>query len=156
MARGKKHSPEQVVNTLRQIEVAVANGKTTPQACKEAGIVEQTYSRWRKEDGGLQVDQARRLKEPEQENSKLKRLVAELSLDKVVLKTISGQTMARSSPPRICSSGWHSSLGYRPPAPEAWLTSTNAGHGKVESQPRFPLSHTPDCGYLSPQITALH
>src|SRR5271170_7414981 len=53
MARGKKHSPEQVVNTLRQIEVAVANGKTTPQACKEAGIVEQTYFRWRKEYGGL-------------------------------------------------------------------------------------------------------
>ena len=72
MARGKKHSPEQVVNTLRQIEVAVANGKTTPQACKEAGI----------------VDQARRLKELEQENSKLKRLVAELSLDKLVLKDL--------------------------------------------------------------------
>jgi putative transposase len=50
----------------------------------------------------------------------------------------------------------HSSLGYRPPAPEAWLTSSNMGHAKVESQPRFPLSHTPDCGYLSPQITALH
>src|SRR5271168_629392 len=75
MARGKKHSPEQVVNLLRQIEVAVANGKTTPLACKEAGIVEQTYFRWRKEYGGLQVDQARRLKELEQENSKLKRLV---------------------------------------------------------------------------------
>ena len=58
MARGKKHSAEQVVNLLRQIEVAVANGKTTPQACKEAGIVEQTYFRWRKEYGGLQVDQA--------------------------------------------------------------------------------------------------
>ena len=88
MARGKKHSPEQVVNTLRQIEVAVANEKTTPQACKEAGIVEQTYFRWRKEYGGLQVDQARRLKELEQENSKLKRLVAELSLDKLVLKDL--------------------------------------------------------------------
>jgi putative transposase len=86
MARGKKHSPDQVVNTLRQIEVAVANGKRTPQACKEAGIVEQTYFRWRKEYGGLQVDQARRLKELEQENSKLKRLLAELSLDKLVLK----------------------------------------------------------------------
>jgi len=88
MARGKKHSAEQVVNLLRQIEVAVANGKTTPQACKEAGIVEQTYSRWRKEYGGLRVDQARRLKELEQENAKLKRLVAELSLDKLVLKDI--------------------------------------------------------------------
>ena len=73
---------------LKVAEVAVANGKTTPQACKEAGIVEQTYFRWRKEYGGLQVDQARRLKELEQENSKLKRLVAELSLDKLVLKDL--------------------------------------------------------------------
>ena len=58
------------------------------KACKEAGITEQTYYRWRKEYGGLQVDQARRLKELEQENAKLKRLVAELSLDKLVLKDI--------------------------------------------------------------------
>jgi Transposase len=62
MGRGKKYQPEQVVNLLRQIEVAVANGKTTAQASKEAGIVEQTYFRWRKEYGGLQVDQAKRLK----------------------------------------------------------------------------------------------
>ncbi|MBB5059364.1 transposase-like protein [Granulicella aggregans] len=88
MARGKKHSPEQVVNLLRQIEVAVANGKTTSLACKEAGITDQTYYRWRKEYGGLQVDQARRLKELEQENAKLKRIVANLSLEKLVLKEI--------------------------------------------------------------------
>ena len=65
-----------------------SNGKTAPQACKGTGIVEQTYFRWRKEYGGLQVDQMRRLKELEQENSKLKRLVAELSLDKLVLKDL--------------------------------------------------------------------
>jgi transposase-like protein len=88
MARGKKHTPEQIVSLLRQIEVAVANGKTTPSACREGGITEQTYYRWRKEYGGLQVDQARRLKELEQENVKLKRLVADLSLDKLVLKDI--------------------------------------------------------------------
>ena len=88
MARGKKHSPEQVVNLLRQIEVAVANGKTTSLACKEAGITDQTYYRWRKEYGGLQVDQARRLKELEQENAKLKRIVANLILEKLVLKDI--------------------------------------------------------------------
>jgi transposase-like protein len=88
MARGKKTTPEQVVNMLRQIEVALANGKTTPLACKEAGITEQTYYRWRKEYGGLQVDQARRLKELEQEIAKLKRLVSELSLEKLVLKDI--------------------------------------------------------------------
>jgi putative transposase len=88
MARGKKHTAEQIVNLLRQVEVAVANGKMTPQACKEAGIVEQTYYRWRKEYGGLKVDQAKRLKELEQENAKLKRLVSELSLEKLVLKDI--------------------------------------------------------------------
>ena len=88
MARGERQTPEQVVNVLRQIEVAIANGKATPLACKEAGITEQSYYRWRKEYGGLKVDQAKRLKELEQENSKLKRLVAELSLDKQILQDI--------------------------------------------------------------------
>jgi hypothetical protein len=83
-----KHTPEQVANLLRQIEGAAANGKTTAQSCKEAEITEQTYYRRRKEYGGLQVDQARRLKELEQENVKLKRLVSELSLEKLVLKDI--------------------------------------------------------------------
>ena len=88
MARGKKHTAEQIVNLLRQVEVGVANGKALPQACKEAEIVEQTYYRWRREFGGLKVDQARRLKELELENAKLKRLVANLSLEKLVLKDI--------------------------------------------------------------------
>jgi putative transposase len=87
MAR-KRHTPEQVVNLLRQVEVAIANGKTTTQSCKEAFITEQTYYRWRREYGGLQVDQAKRLKELESENSKRKRLVANLSLEKLVLKDI--------------------------------------------------------------------
>jgi len=88
MARGKKHSPEQVGNLLRQIEVSIANGKSTSFACKETGITDQTCYRWRKEYGGLQIDQARRLKELEQEHSKLKRIVANLSLEKLVLKDI--------------------------------------------------------------------
>jgi putative transposase len=87
MAR-KRHTPEQVVNLLRQVEVGIANGKTTGQSCKEELITEQTYYRWRREYGGLQVDQAKRLKELESENSKLKRLVANLSLEKLVLKDI--------------------------------------------------------------------
>ena len=86
--RGKKYTAEQIVSLLRQIDVGTANGKMTPQACKEVGITEQTYYRWRKEYGGLQVDQACRLMELEKENAKLKRLVAELSLDKLVLKDI--------------------------------------------------------------------
>jgi putative transposase len=83
-----RYKPEQIVNLLRQIEVAVANGKSTPLACKEAGITAQTYYRWRKEYGGLKLDQAKRLKELEKENTKLKRLVAELSLEKQILKDV--------------------------------------------------------------------
>ena len=88
MAQRKKYTPEQIVNMLRQIEVGIANGKTHSIACREVGITEQTYYRWRKEYGGLKVDQAKRLKELEQENGKLKRLVAELSLDKQILQDI--------------------------------------------------------------------
>jgi len=84
----KRYKPEQIVTLLRQIEVEIANGKTTPLACKEVGITVQTFYRWRKEFGGLKLDQAKRLKELEKENSKLKRLVAELSLEKQVLKDI--------------------------------------------------------------------
>ena len=84
----KRYKPEQIVTMLRQIAVSVANGKTTPQACKEAEITMQTFYRWRKEYGGLKMDQAKRLKELEKENGKLKRLVAELSLDKQILKDI--------------------------------------------------------------------
>jgi transposase-like protein len=86
----KRFKPEQIVNLLRQIEVEIANGKTTPQACKEAEITQQTYYRWRKEFGGLKLDQAKRLKELERENAKLKRLVAELSLEKQILKDVAG------------------------------------------------------------------
>ena len=84
----RRYKPEQIVNLLRQIEVEIANGKTTPQACKEAEITQQTYYRWRKEFGGLKLDQAKRLKELERENAKLKRLVAELSLEKQILKDV--------------------------------------------------------------------
>jgi transposase-like protein len=67
--RGKKHTAEQIIAILRQVEIAVGNGKATPRACREAGITEQTYYRWRKEYGGLTLDQARRLKELERESS---------------------------------------------------------------------------------------
>lgn len=84
----KRYKPEQIVTLLSQIEVELANGKTTPQACRDAQITAQTYYRWRKEFGGLKLDQAKRLKELEKENSRLKRLVAELSLEKQVLRDV--------------------------------------------------------------------
>jgi len=88
MPKGRRVSPEQVVVMLRQIEVQIAQGKSLALACKEAGVSEQSYYRWRKEYGGLQLDQARRMKDLERENSRLRRLVADLSLEKQVLKDV--------------------------------------------------------------------
>ena len=87
MAR-KRLSAEQIVTKLRQIEVLQAQGKTIALACKETGTTEQSYYRWRNEYGGLGVDQAKRLKQLETENGRLKKLVAELSLEKQVLQDI--------------------------------------------------------------------
>ena len=84
----KRYKPEQVMHLLRQMEVEIANGKTAPEACRDAGIKAHTSYRWRKELGGLKLDQAKRLKELEKENSRLKRLVAELSLEKQVLRDV--------------------------------------------------------------------
>src|SRR6516165_3033764 len=84
----KKHGAEQIVVILRQIEVELANHKNIGQACKEAGITQQTYYRWRKEYGGLKLEQAKRLKELEKENGRLRRLVTELSLEKQVLTEV--------------------------------------------------------------------
>ena len=82
----KGHSPEQVLNKLRQVEVAVAGGKSVGRAVREIGVTDHTYYRWRREYGGLNLDQARRLKRLEQENARLKRTVADLALDKQILK----------------------------------------------------------------------
>ena len=84
----KRFSAEQIVVLLRQIEVLIAQGKTAPVACREAGISQQSYYRWRKEYGGLEIDQAKRMKDLERENVRLKRLVADLSLEKQVLADV--------------------------------------------------------------------
>ena len=82
----KGHSPEQVLNKLRQVEVAIAGGKSVGQAVREIGVTDHTYYRWRREYAGLNLDQAKRLKRLEQENARLKRTVADLALDKQILK----------------------------------------------------------------------
>ncbi len=87
MAR-KRYSAEQIITKLREAEVELAKGQTTPQVCKKLGISDQTYYRWRKEYGGLRVDQAKRLKQLEQENARLKKVVADLSLDNSILKEV--------------------------------------------------------------------
>jgi len=85
MAR-KRFSPEQIIVKLREAEIFESKGLTQVEAAKKLGIAEQTLIRWRKEYGGLRVDQARRFKELEKENIRLKQLVADLSLDKAILK----------------------------------------------------------------------
>jgi len=85
MAR-KGYTAEQIIGMLREAEVRRGNGQKTGQVCRELGISDQTYYRWRKEFGGLKVTQARRLKDMERENSRLKKAVAELTLDKLILK----------------------------------------------------------------------
>jgi putative transposase len=84
----KTFTPEQIVAKLRQIEVLVSQGKTVPLACKDAGMVEQTFYRWRKEYGGLQLEQAKKLKDLQRENAQLRRAVADLTVEKQVLKDI--------------------------------------------------------------------
>ncbi len=88
MANKKKRSAEEIVKILRDIEIEVGKGQSQDMACKKANITLQTFYRWRKEFGGLGVDQARRLKELETENMRLKKVVADLALDNSVLKEI--------------------------------------------------------------------
>ena len=82
----KTYPPEKIVRKLREAEVLISQGNTIAQASRLLGITEQTYYRWRKQYGGMQVSQAKRLKELESENARLKKLVADLSLDKAILK----------------------------------------------------------------------
>ena len=81
-----KYTVEQIIAKLREAEVALSQGQTVVQVSRSLGITEQTYYRWRNEYGGLKIDQARRLKDLERENTRLKRAVAELTLDTLILK----------------------------------------------------------------------
>ena len=82
----KRFTVEQIINHLREADVLLAQGRTVGEVCRRIGVSEQRYYRWRKEYGGLKVDQAKRLKDLEAENARLKRAVAELTLDKLILK----------------------------------------------------------------------
>ena len=82
----KRYSTEQIIQKLREAEVELAKGRSVGEVAKQLGITDQTYYRWRKEYGGLKTDQAKRLKELERENARLKTVVADLTLDKAILK----------------------------------------------------------------------
>ena len=82
----RRHTAEQIISKLREAEVLLAKGTKMPQVCRKLGVTEQTYYRWRKEYGGLRTGQARRLKDLEKENARLKKVVADLTLDNAILK----------------------------------------------------------------------
>jgi transposase-like protein len=83
------NQPEQIIGKLREVEILLSTGQTVATAVRQIGVTEQTYYRWRKEYGGLKVDQAKRLKTVEKENAQLRKLVADLSLDNAILKEVS-------------------------------------------------------------------
>jgi putative transposase len=85
---GKRHSPEQIVRKLRDAEARLASGATVPEVARDLGISEATFHRWRNQYGGVSSSEARRLKELEKENARLKRLVAEQALDIGILKEV--------------------------------------------------------------------
>ncbi len=82
----KRHTPEQVINKLREAEVAISSGSTVAEACRQIGVTEQTFYRWRNTYGGLRIDQVKRLKQLETDNGRLKRAVADLTLDNQILR----------------------------------------------------------------------
>ena len=82
----KRFKPEEIVNKLREADVLLSQGRTVAQACKQIGVTDQTYYRWRREFGGMKTDQAKRLKELERENARLKRLLADAEIDKAILR----------------------------------------------------------------------
>ena len=91
MARKRKHTPEQIINKLREVEILVSQGRTVEEAVRLIEVSVQTYYRWRKEYGGLDITQAKELKDLKDENARLKKLVADLSLDNAILKEVLGK-----------------------------------------------------------------
>ena len=110
----KRYTPEQIISMLREAEVALAQGQSVGQACRTLGVSEQSYYRWRKEYGGLRTDQAKRLKDLEKENGRLRKAISDLTLDKLILKEAdtdrrpqkpSCQTL-RGQPTLLMGYGW--------------------------------------------------
>ncbi len=82
----KRHTPEQIINKLREAEVAISSDSTVAEACRQIGVTEQTFYRWRNTYGGLRIDQVKRFKQLETDNGRLKRAVADLTLDNQILR----------------------------------------------------------------------
>ena len=97
----KKHKPEEIIGKLREAEIVLAQGASAAEACGRIAVSEQTHYRWRKEYGGLKTDQARRMKNLEKENGRLRRAISDLTLDKLILQQVAGPP--RESSERKCN-----------------------------------------------------
>ena len=84
----QRFTAEEIIHKLREADVLIGRGKTIAEACKALGVTDKTYFRWRKTHGGLRIDQAKRMRELETENARLKKAVAELTVDKIILKEV--------------------------------------------------------------------
>jgi putative transposase len=122
MPRGKKFTAEQIIGKLRESEVELAWGKTVPDGVWKLGVTEQTHHCWKRECGGLRTDRAKRLKDLENENARLKRLLAREVFDTLLEATVLGERWRKV----YNTVRPHSSLGYRPPAP---VIETGSSHG---------------------------
>lgn len=142
MAR-KRYSAEEIIGHLRTIEIDAGKGLGIAEACRKLGLTEQTYYRWKKEYGGLRVDQAKRLKSLEQENVRLKKLVADLSLDNSILKEVAaGNCCARPDDgKRSCR--FRPSWPCRSAGPVRWWASvappSSMSHGSERTKWPFAL-----------------
>jgi putative transposase len=112
----RKHRPEEIIGKLREAEIVLAQGGTVADACRRIGVTEQSYYRWRKEFGGLKMDQARRMKELEKENARLRRAVSDLTLDKLILQEAARGSRkackAQTSEPRAPQALYRSHPGH--------------------------------------------
>ena len=107
----KRYTPEQIIGMLREAEVALSQGGSVGQVCRTLGVSLQSYYRWRKEYGGLRTDQARRLKELEKENGRLRKAVSDLTLDKLILKEALGGKLLSPARRRQCVDHLQTELG---------------------------------------------
>lgn len=140
MATRKRHSPEQIVRKLMAADRLLAEGKDTAAVCRELGVSEATYHRWRNQFGGLKAEDAKRLKDLERENSALKRLLAEAELEKSALKDLSADAGPRSLPLAPCRLRQNQHL------------SSIGAHGQTPKRP-YPTPHSAPLGQMKESET---
>jgi putative transposase len=122
----KHHKPEEIVTKLRQVDVLTSQGKLVADAVRAIGVMEVTYYRWRQEYGGLRSDQVKRMKDLEAENTRLRRAVSDLTLDKMILAEAARETAKPLAPPRLhrpCSKRVETVRA--PDLPGAWIASVH-------------------------------